>query len=354
MNEMEHWNEINFILSEKIKPDITEAEFEKHVTEALRILGWSEYKGDLSVRPSFNIGAVNRITPDFLIKSGTQYLFAVEIKQPSIPLRSRFADQLTSYLRFLKLEIGIIIGEKIQLFYDDKSSDGNEAFIFEEIEFARDNPKGKEFTDLFSKDGFNLERIVEKARKNRAELEQQKATQKLKAELLSSEMEEKLKNLLKRDLQKDYPESMVDIAVSELSIYIQDKSVPTQPEAPQFFAKQRIKKTFTPSHYTGNVKIGEYVRTTFAEVMDKIDRAELENLQRQDYSKTTFDLQFPFLRRVLPTDSKKPLRYWKNPVQLFGEWYYMCSEWYETPANNDRPYYEEWLRKMRKKGQPET
>jgi len=27
MNNMEQWNEINFILSEKIKPDITEAEF---------------------------------------------------------------------------------------------------------------------------------------------------------------------------------------------------------------------------------------------------------------------------------------------------------------------------------------
>jgi hypothetical protein len=252
------------------------------------------------------------------------------------------------------LEIGVLIGEKIQLFYDDKSSVGNEAFIFEEIEFTRNNPKGKKFADLFSKDKFNLKRIVEKAKEKKAELEQKKVVQRLKAEILNANMEGKLKNLLKNELLGEYPESVVDTVISELSIHLQDKSVSSQSETPLFNTKPHIRKTITPLSSTSNVKIGEYVRTTFAEVKDKIDREELEKLQRQDYSKATFDLQFPLLKKVFPTNSQKPHRYWKNPVQLFGEWYYMCSEWYETPANNDRPYYEEWLRKMRNKEQTET
>lgn len=97
------------------------------------------------------------------------------------------------------------------------------------------------------------------------------------------------------------------------------------------------------------LKIGQYVQKTFKEVIDKIDRNELENLQRQDYSKTVFDLQYPFLRKVQKTDKGRPLRYWKTPVSIMGELYFMCSEWYEKEPNNDRPFYESWLNKMRKK-----
>lgn len=100
---------------------------------------------------------------------------------------------------------------------------------------------------------------------------------------------------------------------------------------------------------TSEMKIGQYVRQTFNEIIPKIDRRELENLQRQDYSKAVFDLQFPFLRKVSKSDHQKPLRYWKEPVEIFGELYFMCSEWYEKDPNNDRPYYEKWLKKMRSK-----
>ena len=50
------------------------------------------------------------------------------------------------------------------------------------------------------------------------------------------------------------------------------------------------------------LKIGQYVQKTLKEVIDKIDRKELENLQRQDYSKTVFYLQYTFLRKVQKTD----------------------------------------------------
>lgn len=344
---MERWNEINFILSEKIKPDISEAVFEKHVTEAMRILGWSEYYGDLHIRPSFNIGASNRITPDILVKRNNQNLFAVEIKQPAVPLKSRFADQLTSYLRFLKLEIGVIIGEKIQLLYDDKSTDRNDAFLFEEIEFTRNNPKGKEFTELFSKDSFDRERIIRKANERKTELDQLKIAQKLKTKLLGQVMKSKVKDLIKKELLNDYPDSIVEKVLADLDISVRDASESVYRQPPSYNRKQNVKSaaSFPPS--TSELKIGEYVRTTFREVLDKIDRTELENLQRADYCKQTFDIQFPFLRKVLPIDTKKPSRYWKNPVQLLGDWYYMCSEWYEVPQNNDRPYYEAWLKKIK-------
>ena len=345
---MERWNEINFILSEKVKPDISEAEFERHVVEALRILGWSEYRGELSIRPSFNIGASNRITPDIIVKNDNQNLFVVEIKQPSISLNARFAQQLTSYLRFLRLETGVIIGEKIQLFYDDKTT-GDDAFLFEEIEFVRDNPKGKEFVDLFCKENFDREKIIQKVQEKKAALEHRQLLQKLMEQLLVPEFESRIKELLNKELLKEYPDSVVEEALNEISIQVKDTTITSDME-PLIPSYRKTVRRVPPSIPASGeeMRIGEFVRTTFAEVKDKIDRKELENLQRQDYSKNTFDIQFPFLRKVLSSDTKKPLRYWKNPVQLFGEWYYMCSEWYEVPQNNDRPYYEAWLRKIRK------
>ncbi|MBN2891601.1 MAG: hypothetical protein JXL97_07030 [Bacteroidales bacterium] len=113
--------------------------------------------------------------------------------------------------------------------------------------------------------------------------------------------------------------------------------------------KKENRNTNTPFQEKSELKIGKYVQKTFNEIINKIDRNELENLQRQDYSKTVFDLQFPFLRKVQKNDKEKPLRYWKTPVRIMGELYFMCSEWYEKEPNNDRPYYENWLNKMRKK-----
>lgn len=96
----EKWNEICFLLSDNIRTDISENDFEQNVVQALRVLDWKEYSGDIEIRPSFQIGAANRITPDFVIKStDNKKLFVIEIKQPNIPLNSKFQQQLFSYMR---------------------------------------------------------------------------------------------------------------------------------------------------------------------------------------------------------------------------------------------------------------
>ena len=97
------------------------------------------------------------------------------------------------------------------------------------------------------------------------------------------------------------------------------------------------------------LKIGTYVQTTFNDVLLKIDVAELKNLQNARYCKSTFDIQYPLLKKVLVTDASKIERYWKKPVEIIGEKYWLCSEWYENKVNNDRPYYEKWLNKQKVK-----
>lgn len=156
----EKWNEICFLLSENIRLDISENDFEQNVIQALRVLDWKEYSGDIEIRPSFQVGAANRITPDFVIKSSdNRKLFVIEIKQPNIPLNSRFQQQLFSYMRQLRLEYGILIGQGIQIFYDGDLAKQEDPILLETIKFTKDNEKGLKFVELFAKESFNQESL---------------------------------------------------------------------------------------------------------------------------------------------------------------------------------------------------
>jgi len=97
------------------------------------------------------------------------------------------------------------------------------------------------------------------------------------------------------------------------------------------------------------LKIGAFVKSSMTDLIeeDLLTENEISLLQQKEYSKRTFDLQYPFLRRALPSDGTKLLRYWKGPTQIKGKAYFICSEWYEGSNKNNRPYFNSWLQKIR-------
>lgn len=103
----EKWNEITYLLSENLQTDLSEADFGQKVIQALRVLEWKEYKGEIEKEHSLQFGSVYKLRPDFIIKSDDKRLFVIEIKLPTIPINSTFQRQLFSYMRQLKLDYGI-------------------------------------------------------------------------------------------------------------------------------------------------------------------------------------------------------------------------------------------------------
>jgi predicted transport protein len=104
------------------------------------------------------------------------------------------------------------------------------------------------------------------------------------------------------------------------------------------------------NQFENKLAIGKYVNKTFREIVDAIDKEEVEKLLNKDYSKVTFHIDFSFLiknKENLPYEIIR--RYYKVPVLILGESYFFCSQWFENSTNNDRPYYESWLKKMRRK-----
>jgi hypothetical protein len=221
----EKWNEICFLLSDNIRAEISENDFELNVIQALRVLDWKEYSGDLQIRPSFAIGASNRIIPDIIVNSvEKRNLFVIEIKQPSIPLNTKFQQQLFSYMRQLKLQYGVLIGQVIQIFYDGDLTEYDDPILLETIDFEKDSQKGIKFVELFNKKDFThdaLNNFTKNILKNINRKNEQKV---LLNKIISPDYELKILELIKLDLQKEYDGEIIDNVLQGLSLKITTKN----------------------------------------------------------------------------------------------------------------------------------
>lgn len=218
---MEKWNEIAFLLSENLQENLRESDFEQNVIQALRVLDWKAFLGDFQIRPQVQLGSSRWITPDFVVNSSDKKkLFVIEIKNPNLPLKTEFQQQLFSYMRQLRLQFGILIGEVIQIFYDGDLTNYDDPVLLDTIEFKRDIVKGEKFVELFSKESFSFNSL-ETYTKNSLKKISRRADQKvLKQKILSQDYQSQILNLIKEDFLNDYDAELIDKVIQEISVNI--------------------------------------------------------------------------------------------------------------------------------------
>ncbi len=102
---------------------------------------------------------------------------------------------------------------------------------------------------------------------------------------------------------------------------------------------KKIEKTDVYSE----IKIGRIVQTVLRRILSegKVSDEELLRLQDKGYSRETFRINFPVL--VKEDSEFDKIRYYVDPVEVRGTKYRICSQWFETPSNNDRPYLIKWI-----------
>lgn len=95
------------------------------------------------------------------------------------------------------------------------------------------------------------------------------------------------------------------------------------------------------------LRIGVIAQTVLRNILESgtVSADEVAELQTREYSKIKFDLQFPLL--VKASDDFEKVRYYAKPLHINGEMYYLCSQWFEVPANNDKPYLLSWIQAHR-------
>ena len=187
-------------------------------------------------------------------------------------------------------------------------------------------------------------------KKKKDELEEKENIKKLKHLILSNNYSQGIIDFLKTKLKDKYDEQTIDKVFKDLVIKIEDKNKRIPPvESYETGRAKRHTKFENFNEYNGEPpaeKIGAYVQRTFRKLIqdDSIDDDEIERLQEKNYSKYTFDINFPFLAKENSPYHKKEdgCRYWKERYPIRGKIYFACSQWFEK----SRPYYEEWLNKQ--------
>ena len=214
------------MLSQSLPKTASEQLFEQKVIQVFDKLGWREYKGEITIRESIRVGSANRVEPDIILKSEDgKNQIVVEVKKPSVDINYQgFKDQLSSYMRLLKLDFGVLIGSKIQIYIDGSVIGAKDLVLIGEFDYDPDNKNGIDFISLFNKQGFTIEALKEYANKKISEFRNGQITKFLLKQFASSDFEEEIKQMIVDKYSESYEKEIVEKALTHIEIFIRNKN----------------------------------------------------------------------------------------------------------------------------------
>lgn len=328
----ELWQEICFILHD-ISSSSSEELYEQKIIQSLEKLGWSRFRKEIILKPSFQLGSSGAIKPDILVKLiDRNESFVIEIKKPSADIdNNSHKNQLFSYMRQLKLDFGLLIGNKIQIYYDGRANNTEWPILLKSIDISEANQDGQVFINLFKKDSFSYRQLEGYAEKTIKELATESHKQKLIELIISSNYQEKIRDFIVNDLQQYWDNETIESVLDQSHIKIDYK-----------FNSPADTPSADP---TDENRIGQLVRSYIKQIIAYCENSEeeLSKLQLKDYSKQTFNIHYPFLKKTSQNAPKQD-KYWKDKHLIRSEYYVVTSEWYK----GSRPLFESYIAKITK------
>ncbi len=330
MDILEKWNFlIEYYNKNQTAPEkIIQQDWENLFAE---IFGYSKLLKEVDAHRTMQIGATSRVIPDIIIRSTQENrdLFVVELKQHTILTGY---EQLFSYLKLLKVDIGILICNKLYIYdYDTDKDDDNQSFL--EIEFTKDNPDGIKFVELFSKGSFNRQNVKDFIQKRKKEKDNIHAIQqKVTAEFV--------RQILQEQLAVTYSQTEIEQALKEIVITVGKKvAVPVIPPAGGKAApdiKPAGAKDNTQYSVDGNITGGKCptayaVVSKYISMYPTISYSELYNIFPDEAGKPGFGKCIRLPQDVTEAQWNGN-RFNKHPLHLAsGEQVVVSTQW--TPDN---------------------
>lgn len=154
----ENWLEIVSTLRPHFDNNSTEDVYQKEIETCLQMLGWKRYNRSMLSQQTLPIGNNNNIRLDILLRKNEANVLPIEVKRPSNVCSERQEQQLMSYMRQLRVNVGMYIGEKIRLFYDNPDDNMDVVCVFS-AKIDRSDANGERLCELldyatFDKDVF--------------------------------------------------------------------------------------------------------------------------------------------------------------------------------------------------------
>ena len=212
MTTADKWNLIVSNVQKKLNAKENEVQqLWENIFADANFFGYSRFSDEIDSQRNIHIGSYERTIPDIIIKDSVNNkdLFVLELKQHNLSFDNKYKEQLFSYMKLLRLSVGILICNKIYLYVLDFND--NETSM--EIAFKKDNPNGIKFIELFSKSAYSENAIKQFI----------KTTNELKTHVL--EIREDLKSLSIKDVIKSYyadkySDEEIEIAIKNLQVSI--------------------------------------------------------------------------------------------------------------------------------------
>ena len=293
MQSMEKWNSIvsSFNEHKKSKEEQVQSLWEQIFTQ---FFNYGTLLKTLDAQKSFSIGSSGSLRPDIILKRDSKPICAVELKQESMSLSSKYETQLFSYLKQIKCNVGVIIADKIYLYaYEYQKDDSEQTMI--EIPFDKNNPDGEAFVELFSYDAFNDDAIFKFVKEKIDHLKNVKS-------IRESISKNYVVEVLKKYLGEKYSNSEIEEALDSIEIIIEKKK-----------ENQINKEVILPKaeEKVGNKKVLEGID---AQTLIKGGKSASTYIREFLLSKNYIDDSVKTTLAKINKDSKKEnKRYWANP-----------------------------------------
>lgn len=226
----EKWKSFVYPLIEDRKQDVEEESYHLHIENQLIPLGWAPWRDEIKHKPNLRIGNRKSIQPDILVANDGEEQFVIEVKRPNHVQQAENIEQLESYMRQLKLKVGIYIGERMEIFYDQP--DSRHVVSVLQIPLLLDEKRGSRFVELFSKDNFSKKAIVDFCKERIKEMQRQASLNKIKESLIA-DAQTQITESLRPYLQDKYGESFSEDEIKAMLATIQFTATSTDRIIPE-------------------------------------------------------------------------------------------------------------------------
>ena len=226
----EKWKSFVYPLIEDRKQDVEEESYHLHIENQLIPLGWAPWRNEIKHKPNLRIGNRKSIQPDILVANDGEEQFVIEVKRPNHVQQTENIEQLESYMRQLKLKVGIYIGERMEIFYDQP--DSRHVVSVLQIPLLLDEKRGSRFVELFSKDNFSKEAIVNFCEERIREMQRQASLNKIKESLIA-DAQTQITESLKPYLQDKYGERFSEEEIKTMLATIKFTATSTDANLPE-------------------------------------------------------------------------------------------------------------------------
>jgi hypothetical protein len=280
----EKWKEVCFHLSKDIKPDIREDFFEQKILTVLEKLGWHQYKGEIKKKTPIQVGRQIYIEPDIVLYGlDKKPEIVIEVKRPILGLSDeQTVQQLTSYMRLLKADYGLLIGNELIIYYDGSLNPEHYPMLLAKNRFDPESEDGIMLIEILNRTSFLENKFDAYLHQCIDRQQKEKVANDLRGLLVSDKTKSKIIEFLKKEFA-DYGAEIVSATLQHIEVNVCpiDLPGPIQATSPRLGSEETEgKRRNELGHGFGTRGKGAEIDEAIMELLGKGVRVTIEGVAK--------------------------------------------------------------------------